>query len=518
MSLAILLASFLVVDLDTFSVARKDMDASEAGKPASGLVLKRLPLGDGALYAGVHEITQSQWEKVMGFNPSFFKAGDRPVECVSYDMARSFIKRLSTKTGVEFFLPTTNEWKDACLAGGEEPADLASSAVFWKNSGGETAVVGTKKPNAWGLYDMLGNVREWCEGDTACGTRKFQLGGAWALPAKKCSTKFDYFPDRTSDAPTSGFRVFSRARKAKDLAKLTKRELWAHFMDPPAEYAFTNELKLVRKFDWPESDGELYLQKNGPDTYQRVLLVFPKKMKGKVPALLVPYYTPEGMIARNFDTGKDQRGNLRVAFMRMAAERGWASASGDTFQKTYMPELGIKDFSRWTIISEKFNRDWPTWNCMGKKVFDLKLVTDVLAADPRVDATRLGVIGHSLGGQSSYYCGMLDERFKVVVASDFGVRFDQTFWESPWYWGDKLDEARRYGLDNLDLVTFGGGKPFCIVSGKTDDETSGEAVLATGAYDSKPENFLFLNHQRGHRPPPDVVKEAFEFLSKHLDK
>ena len=528
MSLSILIAAFLAINLNDWSVREAEFSAAELSPSAEMLFLKRLP-GTNSLYAGVYEVTQGQWEKVMDCNPSFFTNPDRralrPVESVSYDASLQFLKRLSDKTGIRFVLPTMDEWEFACRAGttGRFYADapLKTLARFYDNGGRGatkdsapdhgTAVVGSYRPNAWGLYDMLGNVHEWCLGDPKCGTRKWTRGGAWALPEKKCTVAFEYFPDRTSDAPTSGLRVFSHGEKMPSAAK-TPRELWARFMDPPADYAFTPEVKLLRKFDWPECDGELYLQKNGPSTYQRILFTFPKNMKGKAPGLVVPYYTPEGMIARDFETGKDIPGQLCVAMMRMAAERGWAAASGDTFQENYLPELGIKDFRRWRIIAEEFNRDWPTWNCMGKKVFDIRIMTDLFAADSRVDTNRLAIIGHSLGGQSSYYCGFLDERFAVVAASDFGTRFDQTFWESPWYWGDKLREARDLGLDNLDLVRFGKGKPLCIMSGKIDDSTSGIEVLATGVYDGHEDDFLFLNHQTGHRPPPDVLKSAFDFI------
>lgn len=509
-----LIASFLVVGLDDGSVREVPALAAPDLRPsAATLVLKRLP-GESALYAGIYEVTQGQWTKVMGTNPSFFRGEQNPVESISYDAALDFLRRLSERTGTAFTLPTKEEWQRTCRAGeADEPAPFGDSAWFWSNSNGRTAPVGTRRPNAWGLYDMRGNVREWCLGDTKCGTRKWAMGGAWALPAKKCSPDFDYFPDRTSDAPTSGFRVFSHGRRLPP-ANAPKRELWARFMDPPTEYAFTNEVKLVRKFDWPECDGELYLQRNGPKTFQRVLFTFPKGLKGKVPGLVVPYYTPEGMIARDFETGADISNQLCVAMMRFAAVRGWAAACGDTFHVTYLPELGIKDFRRWRIVADEFNRDWPTWNCMGKKLFDIRLLTDLFAADARVDANRLGIAGHSLGGQSAYYSGFLDPRFCVVVASDFGVRFDQTHWESPWYWGDKLREARELGLDNTDLVRFGRGKPLCILSGKTDDETSGEVIRATGVYDGHEEDFLFLNHQTGHRPPSEARERAFDFIER----
>ena len=155
---------------------------------------------------------------------------------------------------------------------------------------------------------------------------------------------------------------------------------------------------------------------------------------------------------------------------------------------------------------------------MAKKVFDTRLATDLFIADPRVDPERIGICGHSLGGQGSFYSGMLDERIKAVVASDFGFRFDQTHWESPWYWGLILNDARRRGLDNNQLIRLGGGKPLCILSGKTDDSTSQTEILSTHVYDEYPDDFLFLNHQCAHRPPMYILETAYRFLDRKLNE
>lgn len=532
--------SLLVVDLKDYSVVETSDEEALAVNPDK-LVLKKLP-GEKPLYAGVYEVMQGQWELVMGDRPSFFANPDcyktRPVECVSYIRALYFVRRLTAKTGLEISLPTMDEWEYAARAGATNDFLYADRPLdelgrYWNNGGRHasrlsgpeagTAKVGSYAPNAWGLYDVLGNVREWCLGDPQCGSRKWTRGGAWALPAKKCilsnanAYKFaQYFPDEQSEAPTSGFRVFSHGTRVRKL--VTKEDWWTFYLDPPKDYVFTNKVEFVRRFDWPECDGELYRQRTGPKTWQTLLMTFPKNRSGKVPLVVVPYYRPDMMIARDFESGKDMKGQLCVAFLRHAAERGWAAVSAETFQENYLPELQMKEFSRWSIISDKFNRDWPTWNCMAKKVFDTKLATDFACRDERIDATRLGILGHSLGGQSAFYSGLLDDRFKVVVASDFGTRFDQTFWESSWYWGDKLKMAREDGLENADLIRFGKGKPLCVISGKTDDETSGEYVLSTGVYDGKEENFLFLNHQTGHRPPASVLTNAYEFMAKVLDR
>lgn len=120
---------------------------------------------------GATEITQAQYRAVTGQNPSVFKGDDRPVDNVSWEDAVKFCELLSAKTGKTVRLPTEAEWEYACRAGtttryyfGEDPdlATLAEHAWYEANSGRQTQPAGKKKPNAWGLHDMGGNVWEWC--------------------------------------------------------------------------------------------------------------------------------------------------------------------------------------------------------------------------------------------------------------------------------------------------------------------------------------------------------------------
>jgi formylglycine-generating enzyme required for sulfatase activity len=121
-------------------------------------------------YLGVYPVTQAEYENVMGENPSKFKGdGTRPVENVSWIDAVAFCKKLSDKEGKEYRLPTEAEWEYACRAGsgsrwycGDDVAALGEYAWYPENSGKSTHPVGQKKPNAFGLYDMHGNVSQWC--------------------------------------------------------------------------------------------------------------------------------------------------------------------------------------------------------------------------------------------------------------------------------------------------------------------------------------------------------------------
>lgn len=123
-----------------------------------------------AFRIGRYEVTQRQWRAVTGSNPSFFRGDDLPVECVSWQEVQIFIDKLNRKTGRRFRLPTEAEWEYAARGGrcgsthiyaGSD--DIDRVAWFTENSDSCTHTVGGKQPNSLGLYDMSGNVNEWCD-------------------------------------------------------------------------------------------------------------------------------------------------------------------------------------------------------------------------------------------------------------------------------------------------------------------------------------------------------------------
>ncbi len=140
---------------------------------------------------GVHEVTQAQYEQVMGFNPSKFKGANNPVETVTWDDAVDFCRKLSElpaekAAGKVYRLPTEAEWEYACRAGtttkysfGDDESELGDHAWYSENSGGKTHPVGSKKSNAWGLYDMHGNVFEFCQKPTRGYLLRVLRGGGW---------------------------------------------------------------------------------------------------------------------------------------------------------------------------------------------------------------------------------------------------------------------------------------------------------------------------------------------------
>jgi formylglycine-generating enzyme required for sulfatase activity len=147
--------------------------------------------------------TQALWQAVMGHNPSGFNGAQRPVERVSWEDCQRFLQRLNGQlSGLVLALPTEAQWEYACRAGTETTRyeeDVEAIAWYGNNSHSTTHEVAQKRPNAWGLYDMLGNVYEWCYdwrqdyqestvrdpvGPTGAGADRALRGGGWDRPAQ----------------------------------------------------------------------------------------------------------------------------------------------------------------------------------------------------------------------------------------------------------------------------------------------------------------------------------------------
>lgn len=216
------------------ATSEQDGDAFGREKPAHKVTLSSFMIGK-------YEVTQALWKAVMGSNPSEFKGDNLPVERVSWNDCQTFIKKLNSLTGKNFRLPTEAEWEYAARGGNNSQGhkyagsdNIDDVAWYYGNSGDKTHAVGTKQPNELGLYDMSGNVWEWCSdrfefyrssaqtnptGATS-GSRRVYRGGSCGLAAGYCRVSF-----RDYDTPDYSYsRLGLRLSKEVNDVSLQKNE------------------------------------------------------------------------------------------------------------------------------------------------------------------------------------------------------------------------------------------------------------------------------------------------------
>ncbi len=230
-----------------------------AGDPVERLVTEMVQIPGRDYQMGKFEVTQAQWEAVMGENPSKFKGADHPVENVSWYDCQAFLEKLNAHpaaraSGLVFRLPTEEEWEFACRAGstnaycrladGTEITEATLGRVAWYAENTATRPrwlsrfldfaerlvdrvrevdwseteshkpVGRKEPNAWGLHDLHGNVWEWTE--TADGVYRVNRGGNWFNSARFCVSSFRNRLSPDSRGNCLGFRLCATQRPAAE--------------------------------------------------------------------------------------------------------------------------------------------------------------------------------------------------------------------------------------------------------------------------------------------------------------
>ena len=192
----------------------------ENEKPAHQVTLSSFSIGR-------YEVTQEEWQAVMGSNPSHFKGAKLPVECVSWDDCQAFIRKLNNITGRLFRLPTEAEWEYAARGGNLSKGynsgsnNISKIAWFDENSSSMTHEVGTKVPNELGLYDMSGNVWEWCQDwygeynpyaqtnptGPFSGSDRVLRGGSWCNNTRYCRVSYRNYLIPPSRFNGSGLRL-----------------------------------------------------------------------------------------------------------------------------------------------------------------------------------------------------------------------------------------------------------------------------------------------------------------------
>ncbi|MDD4870229.1 MAG: prolyl oligopeptidase family serine peptidase [Kiritimatiellae bacterium] len=299
---------------------------------------------------------------------------------------------------------------------------------------------------------------------------------------------------------------------------------WLAALGTPDRYDYTPEQKMAEEFETPDFKGIIYLQRTGPESSQKVLLMIPLNLKKPAPGVIIPFYHPDGMCGYDLANKTRTTAEKNVTYFGLhLVKQGYVVASCEAYPFNLIPLpaecKNRDDFKVWRFAADYLNKRYPSWTGVGKLTYDTRKAIDLLVSSGLVDTNKLAIMGHSLGGKMAFYTGCLDERINVIVGNDFGIGWDFTNWSDPWYFGEKLKKMRADGLEHHQLLACKAPAPFLLIAGQTDHDGS-RAYLneARKVYDlyNAGNNIEFINHKSGHRPSWDALRRTYVWMAEKL--
>lgn len=509
----------------------------------------------GAYLLGRTEVTQQQYTQVMGANPSHYKGPNRPVENVSWHDAIAYANRRSASEKLSpcysegsgqrrqgctgYRLPTAAEWSFAF----DKPTGGEFRNTGYKDTGNLTTAErpGTRdtaqgQPNKYGLYDMAGNVWEWCEDwyspdprldairdpqGPPTGVAKVIRGGSFLTGGTQWNRGLINSQDPARRSQFTGFRLARTVPEAPKPEPATQewlsqfrpnasavavttqniRETWLNVLGQPGLPLKPARARAIRSYSDPTWNAQLIDLDLEPNYPARLLVVEPvRKPAGRLPVILVPYYDVDTPAGADLGGRRYTEGGTR-AFARLAAQRGFLAVA--------IKWYGEADAEGYDEAVYQLARRHPGVTPMGKWIWDIHRVIDYLQGRPDVDPERIGMIGHSLGGKLTLYATAFDNRIKAAVASEPGISLKFSNYEDFWYFG-KAIERLPAGADQHDLVALIDPRPFLLIAGESADGDKSWPYLAGF------KNTGIINHRSGHSPTEASVQVAFEWLQRYL--
>lgn len=543
------------------------------------------------------ELTQREFEEIMGYNPSFHKGADVPVENVSWWEAIRYCNLRSRKEGLEptydlqtgacdlrkngYRLPTDAEWTHAA---GEVPATAPGGIRAVANLGsadtksverlldelsaGGTRPVGSYAPNQYGLYDMLGNVWEWCNdwfnpaatptasfnpAGPALGLARILRGGSFISTTSQWSRGYRSSMEPSYKSRFTGFRV-CRTVDSRPALPAAHRDLqWFDaYNRPPAGYeTSTGDLsqpaegvntvagwqdrrqaieakwmkllgapeikppapaaKLVETVADPQYTGKLMYLQVETDWWEKIFIMTPAgPMAHPLPVVIVPYYDVDTPAGRDLAGRSFMPISVR-SFAYMAVQKGYIAVAIRWFGESYG-----EGYSE-AVANLKLRHSHCTG--LGKWVWDAHRLIDYLYTLPEVDRSRIGIIGHSLGSKMATYAAAFDDRITAVVASEGGIGLPFSNYEDYWYFGDFIRRVDKT-TDQHELLALIAPRPFLLIGGDEYDTAKSwyyiNAARPVYKLYGSPLNIGYFNHHKGHTPTPEAVWRSMEWLAHFL--
>ena len=546
---------------------------------------------------GATEVTQEEFLEITGYNPSLDQRGRKPVENVSWWDAIRFCNLRSLREGLEpcydlrtgqcdsscsgYRLPSEAEWEQARGDASEYPLEeIAKFAYLGSketkstedlmervNKGTET--VASRAPNSLGIYDMLGNVWEWCndfndpDRDTissfvrpsgpSWGLERVLRGGSYVTIQGHWSRGFrsSIRPDfksrftgfrivrnssvtgpKAKPADESWFQTFNQIPKefqgnVGGLSSLIESEggakiatpsdwekkraalkmKWEQLLGIPASNPSPPDVRLIESISNRHYTGRLMYLRTELDSWEKIFLMMPNRaIKEPTPAVIVPYYDVDTPAGENLGGRSFQPPSVR-SFAHLLVRQGYIVLAVRWFGESYGENYNE------AVANLKARH--PQCTGLGKWIWDARRVVDYLCTLPEVDQDRIGIIGHSLGAKMTLYATAMDERIDVAVFSEGGIGLEFSNYEDYWYWGETIQEIPEK-TDHHELLGLIAPRPFLLIGGDDADNNKSWYFVnaAREVYEiyGQPEAVGYFNHRTGHSPTPESVHLALEWF------
>jgi predicted esterase len=305
----------------------------------------------------------------------------------------------------------------------------------------------------------------------------------------------------------------------REREKLRKR--WDALLGAPSFGDFDRTARVVDRFEQPDYEGTVFKQPTGPETRATLLLMEPRRVRlSPRPGAVIPFYHPDPMAGYDLKTHHPKHERPVTEFGRHLVQQGYVVVCTEAFPFNTVPEpKDNKGFAWWQAGAEKLLRDNPHWTGIAKLAWDTSRALDLLLSRPDMDKERILVMGHSLGGKMAFYTGVLDERVKAIIGSDFGIGWKFTNWDAPWYLGDRIKRP-GFTLAHHQLLALHAPRSFLLIGGQADRPASWQYIQeAQKVYKlcGKEDAVGFFDHASGHAPTDGSLRLAYRWLAEQSD-
>lgn len=291
------------------------------------------------------------------------------------------------------------------------------------------------------------------------------------------------------------------------------RAAWLSFLGPMPAPPTNNKIEVLKSESLADGTRQLIRYECEAGLFVEAYLLRPDSAKfpGPRPGIVALHPTT----ASTFDETAGVSGKESRQLGQLLMRRGFV---------VICPRCYLwQDAETLPLAVEKFHARHPDTLGMHKMLYDAKRATDILVAQPNVDAQRLGAVGHSLGAKEALYLAAFDDRIQAAVASEGGLALRSTNWDAPWYLGQKIRDA-SFERNHHELLALIAPRAFLILGGETgpgaaDGERSWpliEAALPVYRLYGKKPRLGLLNHRQGHSIPDEAGAKLIEWLETYL--